>query len=430
MSFKTASAILRGKWLLDKQWADAHMPMVMAVLKGDGSFEAMAGQKENAGPSEEAKAPKKVLSNKAGTVYSVGYYTDLSRLPNGAIAMMDISGPITKYGDVCAWGAVDHVATINRLSNAPNVKGIILNIDSPGGEVSGTAMLADAIKSVGKNKPVLAMIDDGIAASAAMWIASAANEIYTSQKTDMVGSIGVYTTIADFYGYYEAQGLKVRDIYAPQSTEKNIDYREAISGNDNLVTADLKIIAQEFIDTVAANRAGKIHGTDWQTGKMFYSKEAAKIGLTDGIKSFDQVVRRMDTLIKQKEQSNSNTMAFEKTLAVAKATEFAVVDDGFLLEEAHLNNIEAALIAGETAAADLATATTAKEAAEASLATANETIVSLNAQIATLNKKDATVPSGAVAGADPKGGSEKGGWDKFTTSIDAEAEKLRKMKAL
>jgi ClpP class serine protease len=53
------------------------------------------------------------------------------------------------------------------------------------------------------------MIDDGIAASAAMWIASAAShEIYTTQKTDMVGSIGVYTTVADWYGYFAKEGFE------------------------------------------------------------------------------------------------------------------------------------------------------------------------------------------------------------------------------
>jgi hypothetical protein len=37
MSFKTISAILRGRWLIDKQWAAAHMPLIVSVLKGNGS---------------------------------------------------------------------------------------------------------------------------------------------------------------------------------------------------------------------------------------------------------------------------------------------------------------------------------------------------------------------------------------------------------
>jgi ClpP class serine protease len=404
------------------------MPLIISVLKGDASFSGMFGDESIKNP-ERVEATK-VLSNKAGVVYSVGYYTDLSRIPSGAIGMVNITGPVTKYGDMCAWGSVDHVATISRLANAPNIKGIIINLDSPGGEAAGTAMLADAIKAASTAKPVIAVIDDGIAASAGMWIASAAQEIYTTQKTDMVGSVGVYTTIADWYGYFEKEGLNVRDIYAPQSTDKNLDYKEALQGNDELVKEDLKVLAQEFIDTVRRNRAGKINGDSWTTGKMFYSKDAIKIGLIDGQKSFDQVVRRMDTLIKSKEQSNNNTMAFEKTLVAAKSESFEVADGGFLLEEAQLNNIEAAFAANEANVTELTgkvtTAETAQKTAETNLATATQTITDRDATIVAKDEEIAKLKAG------PAGNMKDTSKDKDdlgdTATVDpitAEANKLR-----
>jgi protease-4 len=405
MSFRTVSAILRGRWLLDKSWAEAHLPILVSVLKGSGSLKEMFDGKAE-GVAEDHE-PVKVLSNTAGVVYQVNYWTKLDQLPQGSIAMINIIGPVTKYGDLCAWGSIDHVAMINRLSNSPNITGIILNIDSPGGEAAGTAMLADAIKQAGNKKPVIAMIDDGIAASAAMWIASAANEIYTTQKTDMVGSIGVYTTIADWYGYFEKEGLKVRDIYAPQSTDKNIDYREALKENDEPIKADLKIMAQEFIDTVKRNRYGKITGDGWATGKMFYSKEATRIGLIDGQKTFEQIVRRMDAIISQRDQSNSNNMAFEKTLAAAKAESFEVVEGGFLLEETHLNNIEESITSNETKIFNLTEAnnklTKEKEddaqqlqAAQQTIGQRDATIAEKDAEIARLKAGPASTPKSTV----------------------------------
>lgn len=421
MSFKTASAILRGRWLIDKAWAEAHMPVLISVMKGSGSFAEMFSDDQ---PDEKNTEAVKVLSHKAGAVYGVNYYTDLSRLPNGSIAMLSLSGPVTKYGGLCAYGSVHHAATMNRLSNAPNVKGIILSIDSPGGECAGTAMMADAVRAAMANKPVIAVIDDGIAASAAMWIASAAQEIYTTQKTDMVGSIGVYTTIADWYGYFEKEGLKVRDIYAPQSTEKNKDYREALTGNDDLVKEDLKIVAQEFIDTVRANRGAKLQGGDWATGKMYYTKDAIRIGLIDGQKSFSQVVRRMDALIKTKEQSNSNNMAFEKTLATAKADSFEVVDGGFLVEETHLNNIEAALVANETSMTEMTGKVTSAEAAqktaEDNLATATQTIADRDAAIVA---KDAEI---AKLKAGPAGDMQQTAKDKDETGGEEPEDEITK----
>lgn len=435
MSFRTASAILRGRWLLDKAWASAQMPLIVSAIKG-GDFEGLFGVKSEEKDEEKTEA-RKVLSNRAGVVYSVNYFTDLNRIPEGSIAMLNITGPITKYGDICAFGSVDHVATMSRLSKASNVRGIILNIDSPGGEAAGTAMLADAIREAGKTKPVVAFIDDGIAASAAMWIASATQEIYVSQKTDMVGSIGVYTTIADWYGYFAAEGLNVRDIYAPQSSEKNLDYREALEGNDEPIKEDLKVLAQEFIDTVRRNRAGRISGSEWAKGKMYHAKDALKIGLIDGVKSLDAVVKRVDSLIKIKEQSNSNNMAFEKTLIAAKAESLEVVEGGFLMEEAHLNNIEASLVASEAAVANQSLqaqqAVSGQQAAEASLVTANATIAERDQTISTQAARITELESGAareMTTTTKEGddlGDKKGG---VVSEVTKEANKLRQMKGL
>lgn len=428
MSFRTISAILRGKWLIDKQWASQHLPLIVKMLNGE---RADFGQEK-----DEERNPVKILSNRAASVYQVSYYSDLSRLPSGSIAMLDINGPITKYGDICSYGSIDHTATLNRLGAAPNVEGVILNIDSPGGEVSGTAMLADAIKSLGTKKPVVAMIDNGIAASAAMWIASASNEIYTTQKIDMVGSIGVYTTLVDWYGYLEKEGLKVRDIYAPQSTDKNLDYREALKGNDDLVKDELKVLADEFISTIAKNRAGKIQGNDWSTGKMYYSKEAIRLGLIDGQKSFNQVVGRINKLISTKK--TNNTMAFEKTLKAANATEFELVDDiGFGLTEAQLTAVENTLATNEQTTVqregeisslkqELGAEKLISKKASDDLAAANIKIGEQQAEIAALKKSPAAEFTNTVKNGSDKHAHEQEKTNKYLTSADEEAIEMRK----
>lgn len=371
MSFRTASAILRGKWLIDPNWAAAHMPLVIKMIKGEAV---------DFGFTKDESVESKVLSNRAGVIYEVGYYTDLSRLPSGAIAMLSICGPVTKYGDSCSYGSIDHIRTINRLALSENVKGIILNIDSPGGEAAGTAALSECIRNATKLKPVIGLVDDGIAASAAMWIISACAEIYTTKKTDMVGSVGAYQTLADWYGYFEAEGLKIRDIYAPQSTEKNFEYREALKGNDDPIKAELEVLVDDFINTVKTNRAGKIKKEDWMTGKMFYTRDAIRQGLIDGQKTMEQVVKRMDQLIASTPSNsqiiNTNTMAFEKSLAAAKTQSFAVVEGGFLLSEENLNNIESQITSSENKISQL------NAAAEASKTSHEEQIGKLNDQLA------------------------------------------------
>lgn len=371
----THSAILRGRWLVDKAWADSHMPLVFRLLKGEAVD--FGGDKklyhDDSEDDQEAKRPELISHKCAGNVYKVRPYSDLSTLQNGSIALVTLEGPMMKRGGMCSYGMVDQAQLINRLASSPNISGIILSIDSPGGQADGTAMLSDVIKNARSSKPVLAMIDDGMAASAAMWIASAAHEIYVTQPTDQVGSVGVYTQIADWATHYkEFFKLPVTDIYAPQSTDKNKDYRDAINGDHSGIEEDLSVLADQFINTVANNRAGKVKGDSWKTGKMFYAKDAQKIGLIDGLKSFDQVVSRMNSLIKSNStNSNKNTMAFEKTLVAAKAESFAVTDEGFVISEEQLNNVEATIASQETAVA--------------SLETANATIADLNNQVTALN---------------------------------------------
>lgn len=402
----TISAILRGNWLIDKRWGDAHMPMVFSLLRGESAdFGIKNTINEQINPTLFLKS-----AGKSGNVYSVRPRSDVRGLPDGSIAMVTFSGPMMKNDAYCGpAGMVSQAQLINQLAAADNIDGIILNIDSPGGQADGTALLSDCIKNASGKKPILAIIDDGMAASAAMWIASAANEIYVTQATDQVGSIGVYTQVADWNKYYkEFHKLDVQDIYAPQSTDKNKDYRDAINGDTAAVEQDLSVLADQFINTVATNRGSKIKGDKWKTGKMFYAKDAVKNGLIDGIKSFDQVVQRMKKLTSNNSNSsqnkNSNNMAFTKTITAAKATSFEVVEGGFLLEEAHLNNLETALTDAEVNAAALETANgnlqsltaenatlkndaaTAKTAADAQGAK----IVALEAQVATLGAK----PSG------------------------------------
>jgi protease IV len=432
MSFLLASALLRGGWLIEQGYAEQHLPLVIRMVNGEGiSF----------GDDREENTEARVLAHAGAGVYGVGYYTDLSKLPDNSIAVLDIIGPVTKYGDMCSYGSAEHASTIGRLANAPNVSSIILNIDSPGGQVDGTTMLADAVKAASSKKPVVAMIDDGMAASAAMWIASAADEIYVTKKTDQVGSIGVYCTLADWVGYAEKQGLKVREIYAPQSTEKNGTYRQAIAGNEEPMKQDLAVIADEFISTIKKNRAGKLTSDKWNSGGMFYAKEAKQIGLIDGIKSFDQVIKRTNQLAQSKQQqSNSFNMAFENTLVAAAAESFDVVEGGFLLSEEQLSAIEASLVTASSAAADSRVAfdrmvvardeqALAAQQATSELVTAQETIATQAARIQELEAGAAGKFTETAKEKDDVGGSDNGKINGFTrTSVDEEADRLREMK--
>src|SRR5690606_4285100 len=102
----------------------------------------------------------------------------------------------------------------------PAVSAIVIDVDSPGGTVTGVAELAEQIFEARGKKPIYA-IANALAASAAYWIASAAEELWVTPSGD-VGSIGVYAMHEDISEMEAEMGLKVTLISAGEyKTEGN-----------------------------------------------------------------------------------------------------------------------------------------------------------------------------------------------------------------
>ncbi|MBC7509369.1 MAG: S49 family peptidase [Ferruginibacter sp.] len=295
MSFKTATALLRGAFLIEPKYAQAQLPIVLRMLQGN--YEEPSSNIETSAHN----VPRRVqMQNTSSAVYTIRPYQSTDRLPYNSIAMVDIIGPILKYGDWCTEGSISYNDLMLRLAASDRVQGIILNIDSPGGQAAGTAMLYETIREITKVKPVISIIQDGYAASAGMWIAAGAQEIYCTRGTDSVGSIGAYVTLYDFTEYFAAEGIKITEIYAPQSVDKNKNYKDAIAGDTAGVENELAFLVEDFKAGIANSRGArlKMKGNEPFTGKMYFAKEAKAIGLIDGIKSLSGVVDRMNQLIK------------------------------------------------------------------------------------------------------------------------------------
>jgi ClpP class serine protease len=408
----TVSAILRGIWLMDKTWLDAHMPLVVRMMKGEpvtfGQPLAFSGD-DNDEVDERRKQPVQV----SAVGFKVDHYTKLDRIPQNSVALVDLVGPITRYGGMCSYGLEDKADLLRKLYYAGNIAGIVISANTPGGEASGTAMFADLVAK--RNKPVYGHIEDGIAASAGMWIMSQCDELYVSNSRSSVGSIGAYTSIADWYAYFEAEGLKVRDIYAPQSIDKNADYREALKGNDSLIEAQLEELVNGFIADVKAGRGGKIRqsGNEPFTGKMYNAAQAKKLGLLDGIASIEQVIDKTARAGKKYKQVsnnlNNNSMATTKNRPnLAKAAgleEGATADEqgNVVLTEEQADTVETALAIGSHNAAtvqtqaeeitrltnELSSMTTKRNTAVEELSTATQERDDARAEVARLGSEQA-----------------------------------------
>lgn len=172
----------------------------------------------------------------------------------------------------------------------PRVEAILLDIDSPGGAVDGTKDLADVVYAARQEKPVVAFAN-GLMASAAYWIGSAAETIVAGD-TAIVGSIGVAMMHYDYSGQDEKLGIKRTAITAGKF--------KRIAGDERPLSAEGQAYLQNvadtlygiFLDGVARNR-----GLDAETvhekmgdGRLFIGKKAKRAGLVDALGNFNDAL--------------------------------------------------------------------------------------------------------------------------------------------
>lgn len=204
--------------------------------------------------------------------------------------VFNILGPIVKYTDWNYLGTQSMMRILANIDANPNVSGIVFNIDSGGGMVSGTAEFADFISKM--QKPTISFTN-GYQCSAAQWIASACKYKMSGPFANAIGSIGTYMSYQDFSMMFEKWGAKMFEVYAPQSTEKNLDFRELLKGNEELYQESLKEITEEFIATVKANYGDtlKDDGKVFK-GKTYNAKQSLEIGLVDEIGTLEEALSK------------------------------------------------------------------------------------------------------------------------------------------
>ncbi len=189
-------------------------------------------------------------------------------------------------------GISDYAASVQTLAkdfnaalNNPNVKAILFDFDTPGGEVNGISELAHMIYAARNIKPVYAYVGD-MCASAGLWLAVACQKIY-AYKTATVGSIGVLA-IADV-----SKPLNRKRFTSEQSPDKALPADTA--RGEILIQKEINKAAGMFIDDVAMMRGVTVEtvSNDFGKGAMLFADEAVEVGLIDGISTFETVLAEL-----------------------------------------------------------------------------------------------------------------------------------------
>jgi capsid assembly protease len=215
----------------------------------------------------------------------------------GTVAVIPVYGVISRrmnmFSEFSGGTSVEKLQQSFRQAMAdPGCKAIVLDFDSPGGSVDGIPELAAEIFDARSSKKVVAQVD-GMAASAAYWLAAQCSEIVVT-PSGSVGSIGVFAEHADYSKALEAEGTKVSLIsagkykvdgnpYEPLSDSARANIQETVNSFYSMFTKD-----------VAKGRdvsAGDVK-SGFGEGRLVLASAAVKENMADKVATMDETLAR------------------------------------------------------------------------------------------------------------------------------------------
>lgn len=215
------------------------------------------------------------------------------REDRGVIAVLPVHGMLMQRGSYWATGSDELMREFQAAVDASSVKGIVLDIDSPGGEVYGIPEFADVVLAARAVKPVFA-VANSLAASAAYWIGSQAAKLFATPGGD-VGSIGVWTAHLDMSKAYEDAGLKVTLISEGKYKTEGNPW-EPLSDEGRAALQDsVRQTYDQFVAAVARGRGVTPAAVEkgMGQGRVVTAQDGLKLSMIDGVATVDQVIAMM-----------------------------------------------------------------------------------------------------------------------------------------
>lgn len=241
------------------------------------------------------------------------------RLPrtDGTVAIMPIYGVIghrRSSGYYANTYSEDVAGYLTQWASSPSVGAIVLDIDSPGGTVSGLSEVADAVNATRTSKPVYAVANPE-AASAAYHIASQADKLFATPSGE-VGSIGVWSAHFDLSEAMANAGIKVSLISAGKYKVEGNPFEPLDDDARSEIQRGVDLAYDNFLAAVAKGRnstKSAVRDTFGQ-GRMVEAPRAKDLGMIDGIATLGEVIQAVG-----KPKSASRIRALDAQIALTEA---------------------------------------------------------------------------------------------------------------
>ena len=262
---------------------------IAAHVRGLVAREGIAGLRHLAGVKQEIHAFDGL--GRGGT--------PARRKPRG-IAVIPVIGTLTQRGAVvnsAMTRSTDAVAAeVAEAAGDNQVGSIVLNLDSPGGEVFGVPEAWQAIREARASKPVVAAVNS-VAASGGYYLATGADEIWVT-PSGMVGSIGVYMLHIDLSKALEEAGERWTFVSAGKFKVEGNPAEPLESAARAEIQREVNVYYDLFVDAVARGRRVRQrdvrHG--FGEGRMLPAFRAVAEGMADQVGTVQDAIRRASQL--------------------------------------------------------------------------------------------------------------------------------------
>lgn len=243
-----------------------------------------------------------VLSLLIGLVVSLLWYDKdksggevIYRRSGGAVGVVSINGAIVCGRSMAGFGSAragseDVIALLHSVAKNPDIRAVVLRVNSPGGTAAGAQEIAvevDRLRQAGKK--VVASMGD-VSASGAYWIACRADKIVANPGT-LTGSIGVIMQIQDLRGLYGKIGIEPH-------TFKSGPHKD-MGAPDRSITREERVIFQgmvddiydQFLNAVANGRKMEPEKVrELADGRVFTGRQARDAGLVDELGNYREAI--------------------------------------------------------------------------------------------------------------------------------------------
>lgn len=281
-------------------------------------------------------SPELVAAIRADNEISAARVRSLSADKPGSVMVLPLYGIINQryagdFSGPSGTSVQEFTQQFRAAMNDPNVKAIVIDVDSPGGTVSGVDELATEIYNAGKQgTKKITSVSNCLMASAAYYIASQANEVCVSPSS-LTGSIGVYQLHEDDSQMLDNLGVKFTFISAGKYKTEGNNLQPL---DDEARTAMQKTV-DDFYDlftrAVARGRGVALKAvlSGFGQGRSLTAQDAVKQGLADRIATLDEVLSKYGV-----KQSTGSSAEAPGAPLMASSEPVPVDDDGGEMSDA------------------------------------------------------------------------------------------------